>query len=347
MQRGSELSEVHEQPRGCPPAVAAVAAVVLTILGAALGCEPDHVEPDAFARPSVPGTAGADAGSGASDGASPAADGSPDLGADPPGRSDAAAALDGSPAAASCDLAGRWLLAERVLVTSTGQEQSARTWYYYEVKQQGADLTVTRGLHCGYEVVKKTALGASVDSSGSWAAFLVHNSSAGRRGTLTEQSGGCRLTLAREYVVRGATLPHYADPAHKLPDRTQPATASTPGWEDWDGDGNPGISIRVSSTLASGTLYDCQREWTQFDAVIPRGATKFKIPMTADNEHVVLGRSAGSPQTLESSSSLASDPSQHFAWLHRLQPEQATGTDAEVCAAVRTLKDQLVPEAAQ
>lgn len=333
------MAEVRNSRRPWRPGVLMVAAAA-----AALDCEPDHVEPDAF---SGPGSAGSDGGTTPLDAASPPVDVPPDAGADLPGAADAAGPPDGTAAASSCDLSGRWLLAQRVLVTSTGQEQSAHTWYYYEVTQQGAALTVTRGLHCGYQVVKKTALGASVDSSGSWPAFLVHNSSTGRQGTMTEASGGCRLTLAREIVVRGATLPFYADPAHKLPDRSQAASASGPGWEDWDGDGNPGISIRVSSALASGTLYDCQREWTEFDALVPRGATKFKIPMSANNEHVVLGRSSGSPQTLEASSALASDPAQHFAWLHRLQPEQVPGSDAEVCAAIRTLKDRLVPEAAQ
>ena len=60
-----------------------------------------------------------------------------------------------------------------------------------------------------------------------------------------------------------------------------------------------------------------------------------------------LGRSAGSAQAIESSSSPASDPAQHYAWFHALGPMEAQGTDAEICAAIRTLKDRLLPEANQ
>lgn len=340
----------HRSSRRLPRAVVGIAMTVASLLSTTLhGCEPDYVEPDPF-TPSPPrGDAGMapDLPSRSPDGAAGGADGAPD------GPADASAADAPAPAVpvdgtdAGCDLAGRWLVAQRILVTAAGQQQSAQTWYYYELRQQGTELTVTRGLHCGYQVVKKSALGASVDSSGAWPAFLARNSSTGRRGTVSSASNGCRFTLAREYVVRGATLPHYADPAIKLPDRTQAASSGTPGWEDWDGDGNPGISIRVSSSLASGTLYDCQREWSEYDGTLVPGASKFKIPIAANNEHVVLGRSAGSPQTLESSSSLASDATQHYAWFHRLQDQQATGSDAEICSAIRSLKDQLVPEAAQ
>ena len=67
----------------------------------------------------------------------------------------------------------------------------------------------------------------------------------------------------------------YLDPVRKLPDRTMMAERrGTPGWEDWDGDGNPGISLKVSSPLASGTLYTCQRDWTVYDGAHRRSARR-------------------------------------------------------------------------
>jgi hypothetical protein len=69
------------------------------------------------------------------------------------------------------------------------------------------------------------------------------------------------------------------------------------------------------------------------------------VPISYGGEQVALGRSAGSAQAIESSSTPSSDPTQHYAWLHRLEPGQAEGSDAEICAAVRRLKDSLVPEA--
>jgi hypothetical protein len=256
-------------------------------------------------------------------------------------------AHDPGPGAAACDLSGRWLVVQRVLATAIGQQQAAHTWYYYEVEQRGADLLVRKGLHCGFDVIKKTALAASVDSSGAWPAILQRNSSSGRRGRFLPEGDGCRLTLDKEYVVRGATLPAYLDPTRKLPDRAMMAGAGVPGWEDWDGDGNPGISLKVSSSLASGTLYTCQRDWTAYDGPTAAGARKLKVPISYGGEQVALGRSAGSAQAIESSSSPASDPAQHYAWFHALASDQAQGTDAEICAEIRALKDRLLPEANQ
>jgi hypothetical protein len=176
---------------------------------------------------------------------------------------------------------------------------------------------------------------------------LKNNTSTGRRGTFVKEGAGCHLKLDLEYVVRGATVTAYQDPAQPLPTRTQPASGSAPGWEDWDGDGQPGISLKVSSSLASGTLYSCQRDWTKYDGPTAAGATKLKVAITYGGQQAPLGRSAGSPQAIESASSASSDPTQHYAWFHRLDDSQVPGTPEQICAAMRTLKDQLLPEANQ
>lgn len=258
---------------------------------------------------------------------------------------DVAPLTAGQPQDPACDLNGRWLVAQRVLATAAGQSQASHNWFYYEIHHAGAGFVVTKGLHCGYEVVKKSALGASVDSSAAWPAFLQRNSSTGRKGTFVAEGALCRLKLDREYTVRGATVAFYANPANKMPDRTQPATTTTPGWEDWDQDGKPGISLKVSSALISGTLYTCQRDWTVYDGTTPASAAKMKVAIMYDGEQVALGRADGSSPLLEVTSAPSSDPSEHYAWFQRLGPGQAAGTDAEICAAVRTLKDTLVPEA--
>jgi hypothetical protein len=239
------------------------------------------------------------------------------------------------------------VVVQRVLATAIGQQQASHTWLYLEVQQQGGAVTVTRGLHCGFDVIKKTALAASVDSSAVWPALLQKNSSSGRRGRFVAEGSGCRLTLDREYTVRGATVVAYRDPTRPLPDRTMMASGGMPGWEDWDGDGNPGISLKVSSSLASGTLYTCQRDWTIYDGATSAGASKLKVAITYGGEQMALGRSGGAAQAIESSSVPASDPTQHYAWFHRLGPTDARGSDPEICAAVRMLKDTLLPEANQ
>ena len=258
----------------------------------------------------------------------------------------------GPGAAGSCDLNGRWLIAQRVLATALGQQQAVHSWFYDEIEQKGANLIVTRGLHCGFVVVKKTSLAANVDSSGSWPMFLQKNSSTGRRGTYVKDGNGCRLVLETEYVVRGATVAAYRDPKLPLPTRTEKATGTTPGWEDWDGDDQPGISLKVSSSLASGTLYTVQRDWTRYEGITSADGPelkvpRFKVPIAYGGEHVPLGRSMGAPQAIESGSSPSSDPAQHYAWFARLGEGAASGSPEQICAAVRMLKDQLVPQAAQ
>ena len=325
-----------------------------TLWGLISACVPDVVEPNGFVRGeggkgSEGGEGGEDAGSARQDSASGPR--GPDAPPGPSGRGDPPPTEDPRPPGRAldpdCDLNGRWLIAQRVLATAVGQEQAAFSWFYYQIHQEGAALTVQKGLHCGFEVVKKTSLAASVDSSGAWPALLERLRSTGRKGRFVKEDAGCRLHLEKEYVVRGASLPHYLDPTRPLPDRSQPATGDAPGWEDWDGDGQPGLSYRVRSSLANGTLYVCQREWTEYDGTTAAGASKLRVAITTGVEQVALGRSPGAPQAIETSARPASDPEQHYAFFHRLDDTQATGSDAEICAAIRALKDTLVPEAGQ
>jgi hypothetical protein len=245
---------------------------------------------------------------------------------------------------ATCDRSGRWLVAQRVLATALGQGQAAHNWFYYEVAQTGAALTVTKGLHCGFEVVGKGAFAASVDSMPAWPAFLTKNTSTGRTGTASTAAGGCAVTFAREYVVRGATVAAYANPAVPLPTAAQKAEGATPGWEDWDQDGNPGLSYKVTS-LVSGTLYVCQRDYTEYAGTIAAGADKWMLAVKYGSEQSVLGRSPGSSELLETPSAPSSDPAQHRVWFQRLAAGQAVGDDAAICAEVRSLARTLVPEA--
>jgi hypothetical protein len=298
-----------------------------------LGCEKDAAEPNAFMRDDAEAPfleAGEDA--------------EPDGGVS---AADAAGALDalvptGDALSAACDLNGRWLVSQRTVATALGQNQASHNWFYLEIRHGGAAILVTRGLHCGFEVLPLTALAAAVDSSPSWPAFLEKNRSTGRGGTFVEEAGSCHLKLSREYTVLA-----YLDPSVPLPGAGQQASASAPGWEDWDGDGHPGISLKVTSTLASGTLYVAQRDWSEYEGTTALDATKFRVAVTYDVEQVHFGRSEDSSPAIDTSSSPSSDAAQHFAWFYKLEDGQATGSDEAVCAAVRSLKNELLPEANQ
>jgi hypothetical protein len=238
-------------------------------------------------------------------------------------------------------LRGRWLVSQRFVAEAVGEKQGSHSWFFLDVRHEGASITVQRGLHCGYNVTPITALGGKVDCSAAWPSFLAKNSSTGRRGTFVKSGSVCHLKLEPEYTPRGVTLPHYRDPAYSLPTAAQPAQGNVPGWEDWDGDGNPGVTLNVTG-LASGKIYSAQRERTVYEGDVPLAAAKFKVLISVGTENVVLGRMGS--VLLESPSSVSADTSQHYAWFARLADDQALGSDAEVCLAVRTLKSQLVPE---
>jgi hypothetical protein len=329
-------------------------------------CAQDTVDPGGSST-QADGGAGDPGGGGPGDsGAAPGADGGGASGSDsgsptgsdasqpPPTGSDASQPppdTGGGPVTppqdAECDFNGRWLVAQRILATAIGQDQAGHNWFYYEVQHQGQNLVVTKGLHCGYDVKPKTSLAATVDSSPAWPGILINDSSAGRKGTYVKSGSNCTLHFDKEYVVRGATVSHYSDPSVALPTKDQAASGTTPGWEDWDNDGNPGISLKVTSPLASGTLYTAQRDWTQYDGTTPLSSTKFEVAVTWDGEQGALGRSADSSSAIESTSAPSSDATQHFVWFYKLANDQAVGADADICAAVRTLKDTFVPEANQ
>ena len=316
-------------------------ALAFVLLGLA-ACETDVVEPgvygvlDASVSPSLP--------------ASPSGDGgTSDTGTSPSNSLDAGVPVapieDGStPSSPVCDMNGRWLVALRVVADAIGQKQASHNWFYYEIRQQADQLVVTKGLHCGYEVVPVTALGASVTSTTSWDAIMMHDSDTGRRGTMAATTSGCQLGIEQRYTVRGATVSFYTDPSQAMPTASQQASGTTPGWEDWDMDGNPGITLTVGEGGTNiGELYCAQRDWNQFAGPVPAKSTKFSVPATWGSEQDPLGYSGSSLVTQASTPD--TDPTQNYGWFAKLDSTQATGDDAAICTSIRSLVSTLTPDA--
>jgi hypothetical protein len=247
-----------------------------------------------------------------------------------------------------CDLNGRWLLAQRnLLALPLAQCQASHTWYYYEIRHDGESFTVTKGLHCGYQSVKKSSQSATVINQDMWPAILAKTSSAGRTGTFVKQADKCHLTLPIEYVVRGATVSHYRDPATMLPAMGSAAAGPggmPPGWEDWDNDNNPGFSLNINSPLAKGTLYLCTRDTNAIDNVAPVSSAVFKVLMSFTTAQSTLGTAPGSSPLITQGGTPFDGADSHFTYFMRLQDGQAVGTDAQICEQVRTLKDSLPGE---
>ena len=248
-----------------------------------------------------------------------------------------------------CNLNGRWLLAQRNLLSlPLAQCQAIHTWYYYEIRHDGDGFTVTKGLHCGYEAVKKSSQSATVVNQDMWPAMLANMSSTGRTGTFVKEADKCRLNLPLEYVIRGATVSHYRDPANMLPAMGSAAAGPggmPPGWEDWDNDSNPGFSLNINAPLAKGTLYLCTRDTNAINNLAPLSSSLFKVLRSFTTLQSTLGTAAGSNPLITQGGTPFDGADSHFTYFQRLQDGQATGTDAQICEQVRTLKDSLPGDA--
>ena len=261
-----------------------------------------------------------------------------DAGTDPPPSE--AGVVDNGP----CDVTGHWLITEHGVHQALGVRQTAMSWYYYELEQNGGDVKVKKGLACGGQVVPLDLFGAGVEWEAAYPAILAKNPHTGRLGKVSSSGMNCSISFDPAFTILGATTPHYADPNIPLPTVDEEASGDTPGWEDWDNDGNPGVSYYVSG-FATGTRYSVQRvfnDWTNGN--YSPGATTIKLKAAIYQDESVLGATSDIIKTL---SVPDTDESLQFTQFARLDADQVQGDDASLCATVRELAPTLTPEANQ
>jgi hypothetical protein len=254
-------------------------------------------------------------------------------------------AMDPRPAgpSARCDLSGRWIATMHLVNDALGEPQYGHYFEYYEIEQQGDAFTITNGLMCGWDSVGVGDFASTADFSAAWPGTLSKLNYAGRTGTSVDTGSGCKVELQRWYTVRGATVPYYNDPSTPLPSVDDMATATTPGWEDWDSDGNPGITGNISG-IVTGKIFVATRMWTSISDTAADVSSAFKLLVQWNAEPNVMSYD-GTP-LLGSESARASDDTLHFVQLARLAPGQATGDDAAICKSIVELAPTLTPEAA-
>lgn len=320
----------------------APATLLLLSASVAPACLTDSVPPDIYASPARSPADAAARDAGARN--EPADQRATDTG--PSGSDDAGANLpapgtggDSGP----CDLTGHWLISQRQIAQGLGVRQAGLWWYYYELEQSGGTITVKKGLVCGGEVRPVDLLAAAVEWSAAWPAITAKNSHAGRRGTVTSAGSDCMVSFERAYAVVGATTPYYADARNPLPSVDQKGSGDTPGWEDWDGDGQPAVSLIVSG-IVTGTRYTALRAWNEWSGKISAGATNFKLPSTWNQDEAILGATS---DLLKQTGVPDADRSLHFAQFARLMPDQVQGDPEAMCATVRSLAPTLTSDADQ
>lgn len=298
------------------------------------------------ANPSKPASSkpmtGAAAGATAAPGMAlpPADSGGSDKPAEPMPRSSAGS---NTSATSTCDLTGQWLLTLHKVTDGLGNLQYVHDYFFYELEQQGDSVTVKKSLKCGADVIGGGAFAITVDYTGAQAGVMKHVSHNGRSGTSVSGTDGCEIEFAEHYAVEGATIPHYLDPSNPLPSVDQMATGGTPGWEDWDEDGNPGITGVCEGTV-NGKIFTAAREWTTYAGTVPDTSSLIKLSLEWDQEPNVMAFE-GSP-FLGSTAVRAADASLHFVELARLSSEQTSGDDRAVCQRLVELAPTLTAAAA-
>jgi hypothetical protein len=296
---------------------------------AAPACVSDSVPPDIYAR---------DTESSASQPGAPATE------LDPAGFEEGASAPPPQSRgdAGSCDLRGHWLITQHTVASGLGVKQRAAWWLYYELEQNGSDLNVKKGLVCGSQVFPIDALSAGVEFTASFPTLVEKNSHAGRRGTVLSNGGNCNVSFERAYIIVGATTPFYADPENALPTLDEPASGTSPGWEDWDEDGEPAVSLHVSG-LVQGSRYTVIRAFGEWSGAIASGATNFQLPVPDwGQDEAVLGVTA---EVLKQTGVPDSNRAGHFTQFAKLTPEQVQEDAISMCESIRRLAPLLTPDA--
>ena len=249
-----------------------------------------------------------------------------------------------TPVDSQCDLSGRWMSTLHLVTEAIGQQQTAHSWVYYEIARQGGGYAVTKGMMCGTNAEALGGFAVQVDFEPSWPVERTKVSFVGRTVTSTKGANGCQVQFGRWYTVRGATTEFYRDPKNSVPSAAQQAMGSTPGWEDWDNDGKPGITGFLSGTV-TGRIFVAPRQWTELSGTVPNTMSKFKLPAQWDQEQNVMAYDPPDNFLLASTSDPAPDPALHFGEFARLSDDQATGDDQAICDAVIALSPTLTPAA--
>ena len=311
------------------------------------GCdfERDNVLPGAYGE--LRATSGANPPA-AGGGGSPAAAAQPSAAGRPPmtGLLDTHLAHAGAagPASVDCDLTGRWLMSVHKVTDGLGVLQTTHEYHYIEIARRGADFEIARSLFCHMDTIGDGAFAVEVSWSAALPAILARAKQDGRKITSREHANGCSVGFERRINVLAATVPYYLDPNTTLPNADEMASHGKPGWEDWDGDGNPGLTGVTSGTIV-GRIFVAPREWSELGGTVPSVSSRFRLALKWDQEANVMSFD-GSP-LLGSQVVRAADATLHFVELARLSVDQAQGSDdSVVCASLLPLVPTLTPEAA-
>ena len=237
----------------------------------------------------------------------------------------------GTPRVASdpeCDMSGLWMVKQLTRSEALGLGQFANYYYFFELSQDGEDVTVVSQMDCNIYVEGSVVVTITEATRRS---LMTHNDQRGRRATMRrEDDTHCAVAFERFWSVRGADEAKFAPVPRSSKETVAQLRARLPlptaqaksGAEDWEDDGQLGIAWQING-IASGTRNTVQRDCTEWftdetHAVAP--ARDFRTPLVLrsmfDNDENVMNATS----TLVGSLAVADQRAEHrvtFSFLGR------------------------------
>ena len=180
-------------------------------------------------------------------------------------------------------------------------------------------------------VMKKTSLGRQRRQHGGVACNLAEQQQHWPARDVRE--GRQRLQAGTGHRIRGARRDHQRIPrSQAAPAQPHAESQRTPCPAGRTGMamGNRASASRSARRWPAAPSTRVSAIGPDYEGTTVQSAKTFKVAITYGGEQAPLGRSQGAPQAIESASSPSSDPTQHFAWFHQLEPGQALGTPAQI-----------------
>jgi hypothetical protein len=249
---------------------------------------------------------------------------------EPPGTATCDADCQRIPAVApdpACDMTGHWAVQKVTVSAATilpDAHATTRNYLYYHIVQDGDSLEVVHSVHCGFDV-EAPIVSASI-SLDTRRALRCINDSNGRTGSYSVSDDACDLRFDTFYVVRGLSPRGYwldddwapsegmmqSAPSKAPPEdpnctcdmvtcdcddvgRHDPGTGA-PGWEDWDRDALPGITIRPGRDSKWGLH---MRDWDRFLGTTAQSADEFQVDVEWWNVSGIMAWTVGAIVTEE------------------------------------------------
>ncbi len=233
---------------------------------------------------------------------------------------------------AELDVEGTWvkLVSTKVLnETIVGGEEEAKnvSVLRIDIEQEGEDLEVFSEV-CSLEIIEESTLADTTIPD----SFVESLEPTTRLGSVADG----QFELFWDYEVRGVEFESGQDPETE----PLPTDADDPRVFDQNGDGNPGLTIEIDASIASGDVYVIQRGSDRFESTVVDDGEISGI-VDWEDEQEILGASNDLLLTAEPENRPHPDEDASYFEMIRLGDDEAD--DCDTLAAERDQRFDIEP----